>query len=319
MVERLAGWDSVVRMFETHRLPLAIVEKRSTKLPIKSLVDLMENAEGIIGDRTLGLRAGRLMSYRGFGKWGRYFGSAETLGEALQRAIDTVGSFQSQARLSVDAEGSHVVFRYHNPLHPQARGRQHSDHLLFPMIQLARAYLGPGWTPDWVEVDYQRDDEANVIEDALGCDVRFGRDCVGIALNPASLGQHRLEPVPPGQLVTLAELIASCRWYGTCDPIMHIEDVIALRLLEGAVDIEGAAQMLNLSPRSLQRILSSEGVSYRALVERARFRRAVALLRETKSSVTDIAHALGYGEAANFTRAFRKLAGKSPTDFRITS
>jgi AraC-like DNA-binding protein len=42
-------------------------------------------------------------------------------------------------------------------------------------------------------------------------------------------------------------------------------------------------------------------------------------LRETREPVTEIAIALGYQDAANFTRAFRRYAGCSPTAFRAAN
>ncbi|MFG1418436.1 hypothetical protein V5F38_11070 [Xanthobacter sp. V0B-10] len=32
----------------------------------------------------------------------------------------------------------------------------HIDHQIFPVIDLARPFLGPDWRPDWIDVDYWR-------------------------------------------------------------------------------------------------------------------------------------------------------------------
>ena len=70
-----------------------------------------------------------------------------------------------------------------------------------------------------------------------------------------------------------------------------------------------------MSTRTLKRKLSEEGVSYTSLLDERRRLQGVALLR-TELSVERIAERLGYSDAANFTRAFRRWTGKSPREFR---
>lgn len=76
------------------------------------------------------------------------------------------------------------------------------------------------------------------------------------------------------------------------------------------------ARILHLSTRTMNRRLGGEGIRYRELGRRSRHRRACRLLSETTLSITRIALQLGYQEAANFSRAFRRAEGVSPTEFR---
>jgi AraC-like DNA-binding protein len=85
---------------------------------------------------------------------------------------------------------------------------------------------------------------------------------------------------------------------------------------EGLPSLVELAHTLNLSPRTLDRYLQREGAGYRALSRRIRHERACALLRAGEQSITQIAYELGYSDAANFTRAFRREAGMSPSEFR---
>lgn len=71
-----------------------------------------------------------------------------------------------------------------------------------------------------------------------------------------------------------------------------------------------------MSPRAVQRLLAEEGQTYRGMVDRVRLSKAEAMLRETQTSVTEIALALGYSEPANFSRAFQRWTGISPRAFR---
>jgi len=79
---------------------------------------------------------------------------------------------------------------------------------------------------------------------------------------------------------------------------------------------ETVAEELNMSPRTLHRLLSKENTKFRELAASVRINRAKKMLQQTQYSISQIAHELGYTDAANFTRAFKKLEGVSPSEFR---
>jgi AraC-like DNA-binding protein len=75
------------------------------------------------------------------------------------------------------------------------------------------------------------------------------------------------------------------------------------------------AQQLAMSERTLKRRLAEKHTTYTELLDRARHARALELLR-TGSSVEEASERLGYSDAANFTRAFRRWTGQSPRALR---
>ena len=52
------------------------------------------------------------------------------------------------------------------------------------------------------------------------------------------------------------------------------------------------------------------------LVKSIKMKRAVELLAEGGHAISDISEMLGYGDRANFSRAFRKYYGKTPGSWR---
>lgn len=81
-------------------------------------------------------------------------------------------------------------------------------------------------------------------------------------------------------------------------------------------DLGKIAFDLNVSQRTLNRRLQAENTSFRQLKSQALARWARQYLRETERSVEAIAAELGYTDAANFRRAFRKTEGCSPVEYR---
>ena len=76
------------------------------------------------------------------------------------------------------------------------------------------------------------------------------------------------------------------------------------------------AQSLRLPPRSLQRRLHAEGMSFRDLVDEWRRARALSLVTNTRLPLSEVSEALGYSEQSVFTKAFRRWYGGTPLRFR---
>lgn len=76
------------------------------------------------------------------------------------------------------------------------------------------------------------------------------------------------------------------------------------------------ASTLFVSERTLKRRLQEEDASFQSLVDQVRLERAQDLLGTTGMNLSQIADALGYADAANFTRAFKRWTGLSPSHFR---
>jgi AraC-like DNA-binding protein len=85
-----------------------------------------------------------------------------------------------------------------------------------------------------------------------------------------------------------------------------------LPLPEGYRSLEDIAQQLGVSPRTLKRRLADADTSYSALLDELRQERAMLLLRDESLSREQIAERLGYSDAANFARAFRRWTGRTP-------
>ncbi len=86
----------------------------------------------------------------------------------------------------------------------------------------------------------------------------------------------------------------------------------------GYPTLASIADQLGMTPRTLRRRLQAEGKAYSSLVEETRLRDAVVLLDKPELGIAQIAGILGYDEAANFTRAFRRKTGMAPSEYRAT-
>jgi AraC-like DNA-binding protein len=88
-------------------------------------------------------------------------------------------------------------------------------------------------------------------------------------------------------------------------------------LLAGRRPIIGeVAKELRLSPRTLQRRLAEEGLSFQQLMQDARRELARHYLLNSSIELNETAYLLGYEDAHSFFRAFQDWEGSSPGEWR---
>jgi AraC-like DNA-binding protein len=79
------------------------------------------------------------------------------------------------------------------------------------------------------------------------------------------------------------------------------------------------AERLGMSVRTLHRRLAAQGVTFKSVVDQTRKELAIGYLSNSKLAVVDIAERVGFSEATNFRKAFRRWTGKVPSDYRAAA
>lgn len=176
-------------------------------------------------------------------------------------------------------------------------------------MTVARLFLGPTWRPTEMVVpmhggglDVAREllPDTRLITDPTVTGLTLPRELLStkpIVAMP-NKGAALSLPIPPASLE--ASLI----------------ELVRLYLPDGPPHIEEAAEVAGLSVRSLQRRLAARGVNYKQLVSNQRFEQARQMLDQGEVSISDASRALGYTNPTHFARAFRRIAGMSPREYR---
>jgi AraC family transcriptional regulator of adaptative response / methylphosphotriester-DNA alkyltransferase methyltransferase len=93
-------------------------------------------------------------------------------------------------------------------------------------------------------------------------------------------------------------------------------EVIWRDYADESLSLSAVAHAIATSRRQLQRVFGEQGTSFRRELQRARMTRAAELLDERRLPVTVVARAVGYRQAAQFSKAFRRHHGHPPSELR---
>lgn len=96
----------------------------------------------------------------------------------------------------------------------------------------------------------------------------------------------------------------------------QVAELIETLLMGGSCSVEKVAEILGIHRLTLYRRLQGQGTTFESLLDDRRRSLAEEMLQRNTLSIAEIADALGYSAAPNFTRAFQRWTGLSPSAWR---
>lgn len=297
-------------------LDIEAIEDQDCFIPHVTMSTFAGTVARLAGEEHFGLLLAPHLTVASYGCWGEYVLGAATLGDAIERAIATIGFHSRGDALSLGIIEGQARLSYASA----ARGLDGYAHVACGaagvVMSLCRSFL-PARSPlRCVELDIPKPRRPGAFEDVFGCPVLFDRPTMTICFDAVWLHASRPLRGEPA-LITVDDL---ARARVDCSKLTGLRDVLAEQIwsqvLAGKVSIESAARSLDTSVRTLQRELNREGTDFRTMANLVRSRRALELLRHSDVSVTQISGLLGYSAPTHFARALRKATGLGPQEFR---
>lgn len=184
-------------------------------------------------------------------------------------------------------------------------------------LSLMRDIMGAAFTPDRISLAYPEARDFGLPADQIGCRPSFASRTNQIMFRSAWLDQA----ANLGNKTTYPAVVALCD-----DLLSDLKSRIGiagqirallLRNITNPPTLTAIAKLLEMSDRSLRRQLREQGISFRGLLDELRMQIALKYLRTTRLANEDIALALGFSDATNFRRAFRRWTNKSPSEIRM--
>ena len=306
-----AGGSDVSRHLARIGLGGEILLDEESLLPLQTGCDFVEVVSRIEGVEHLGLQVGSQTSMSSLGLLGGLLCQAVTLRDLIAKLVKWVPLADSGAHVWTEPAAGEGAIKL-CLRHRIDTGRSTIDGFaLLIFIDAVRMATGPDWRPKRVWLDAEGRGSLSDFEMLSEARVTRGVNYIAFEI-----------PVQDLDLPVRAESsrgVTSENFYESAPPDNFVGSI--LRAMQAGLggripSTKEVADLAGVSARSLQRELRSQGVSYRELLDRVRFDAARSLLCEDGRPVTEVALHLGYGDASNFTHAFTRWAGVSPSIYR---
>ncbi len=186
------------------------------------------------------------------------------------------------------------------------------------IINILRSAAGPDWCPAEITFASRGRPSDAALEAYSNARILTGQRYSSVLVAATTLAQtcsdRKLDPDGANGAVNRPRTPSGLgeAW----DFITTLRAIIRPYLAQGHPHLSLVAEIAGMSERTLQRRLAQCGSTYSQIVQEARFAIASDLLADPSRNIIDIAFAAGYDNAQHFARAFRRLTGMTPTDYR---
>jgi AraC-like DNA-binding protein len=236
---------------------------------------------------------------------------APTLDHLLRCFVEDIRSETNGTRYSLGQEDGQTWFKRDPVIKDNAAGWLAEQYVIMFVVQMVRIYAGQEWLPTRLRISSQLHPVA-VPNEWSPIAIEWGQPTTDI-----HIGAEVLALANPEFVEARDRLSNEIEKFST--PLLHIESLLDRQIWSHEIGIANAAFELGVSETTLKRRLRKNGQSYSALLESRRHYWAKKLLREPHIAIKTIAQTLGYAHTPNFTRAFSRIEGSTPTLFRNQS
>ena len=253
------------------------------------------------------------------GALGQLFQVASNMQEVTEAFYRYYSQFNTMFVLAVEERGEYVASKItneHAHLWSRRAYQLTVEMFVYGIIRMCREiFSDESLSPHAMTFPYSLPEaEKRIMERVAGTKISVGEELVVVwpgelfvrplpFANPA-LGEHLKKYLDQQSLEREENLVTK------------LKKLIGERLPQ-LLTLEEAAGHLLMSPRSLQRRLKEEGVSFQKLLELARKELAVMEVKKGKLTIKEIAGHCGFRDTNSFFRAFKKWTGKTPSNYLL--
>jgi len=264
----------------------------------------------------LGLMVGSRISIADLGIMGYAMLSSRSFGEAIEVAMRFQRLTDPVLHMHYRIENDEAVFTI-EPLTVLGDAFEHDvEETLAIWARLLRDCIGDDARLTRTSVTWRAPEYKNEYNKFLGCHPSFEQDANEFAIparllsHPLSMANEQASQICEQECETLLKELK--RGQTIIDSVRRI----MIRNPGQFPNLEVVAKVLHMSPRNLRRRLSESDTTYRNVAEEVRMQLAVQYLSDTSLPIEQVSFLIGYTEASNFHRAFKRHMGMTPKELR---
>ena len=292
---------------ESVGVPLEVIAEPDLIVPERALWALLESVREREGIEDIGFQIGASHHVSDVGNLRALLGGRPTLLSTLHAFCELLTSHASYWDYWLErASGGILLCRRASPI--DIGKRVIEQYVVAYLVDLVRGAAGPEWKPQeiWLQIDCRLSpSESDWLQETR---LHFGNQVTKIFIPRELLGLN------PRISETSASMTSTASIPHGIVPILRA--VLQAYLPYACLTLGELSEILGMSPRTVQRHLTSAGTSFQRVLDEVRLKDACRRLVTEQQCVTEIGLDLGYQEVAAFSKAFRRWAGVSPSTYR---
>jgi AraC-like DNA-binding protein len=280
------------------------------------LNSLWQQASQLADDPMFGLHFGESLQLSALGVVGEIIKTSDTVGKALHQAAALSHLLTDLFRLTVDLADTTFTVRFQPTTDRQDMFafRQTLELFMVFVVHELDGLLLRKVKPMAVRLPYRLNDTGEYTR-VFRCSVGKSESEYVLVFDKGYWNEQVLTASYEMQRILLQKVNKSVQ--PAEDSLKEkIRQYLLTNAYLGIRSLSEIAANFNVSPRTLQRKLREEGISYQDVADEVRKSLAVHYLEEGGYQVKQISHMLGYNELSAFTRAFKRWTGKTPVSFQ---
>ncbi len=280
--------------------------------------ELVKHALKLTGESTLGYHLGTQMRISIHGFIGYAIMTANDITDALVLANRFIQLRMPFLQLYFSTFGEKATLQLQCDIEIEPLRTEIVMGLTFGIMTMAKALTGIDVLKGDIDFDFPKPDGFDKYIEKLSpqYNMRFEQPHLIASFDKSYLGLTMVNADPIASQIAINQCEAELSALGERRRLaMRVRDILT-HSEQHYLSIENVADRLHMSDRTLKRQLAAEGTSFSTLVDEVRYRHATSLLSRTDYTLEQIADELGYSDVANFSRAFKRWSGRSPSSWR---
>ena len=267
-------------------------------------------------DPCFGIEVGKLWAPTTFHALGFSWLASHTLKDALTRLVRYARIVNNSLSAKLEAHGTNLhllMSTYEDEKNIHYAGREAG---MVAVLVMCRLLCGQNYSPIEIQVTRKRSLCGDKLERFVGAPIIYNCER-NLTLFDRMQSEQR-QATGNSELARLHEEVAM-KYLKTLDR-NSVDTQVKAKLIDlmptGQVSEDVVARELNMGLRTLQRKLREEKTSFSSIYKNIRQKMATEYIQDSQMSMTEIAYLLGFSEQANFSRAYRRWYGTSPSEAR---
>lgn len=293
----------------------SMLEVADIFIPYSQYRELLVRAVEATGCERFGLFMAKRLGPRSLGVVGFGMQQSATIGAAFESLAKFIHLHDQHGYLTLEAQGDFFRIGYVIDDLDKPGAAQAIDVSAALGNNMMKTLAGRDIQAVRYEFPYPQPADVTPYEFFNTQELMFNADSCGIVIDNTVLNIPVVRQ-DPHMANMLGEYLEALSCVTESSVAAKVELIVRDILSSGQCTLVLVAELLKVTPRTLQNTLQSENSGFHEIVEHVRKTQALHYLQTSPLDLTHIAQLLGYSDSTAFSRSFRRWYNETPSQWR---